>query len=424
MHYPRANHRATRLADGRVLVLGGVADYWPQQTYTVGAMPAEIWDPNSGQWTPFPALSSKPESENERDRCERSYRNGIPHVAACGAEADTEIRSLPDGRVLVAAPFSREPGKPKGYSYRLWLPGQEPPTLAEIVKAPRLGGQLTWLDDGRLFFAGGWVGDGVQLSRDLQVWDLATKQWQPAGRLTHTLADPGVISLGDERWLIFDQGAKDHLQVATLWDARTKAVQTLALPPGFHIAPLPTKYFSKDRPNQYTWHAVGLAHGRIMLITKAQSFISEPPFKKWEPIQNAVELWPEASPVIALQNDKVLAFTAFPGTVVVKDRTSKEIRSDGNIYSYHGEHVVAEFDPAEQQWQATSSFREPLLTPGVLAREKNAGAFEFLHVSPANGQLKIEKAAFPFRIKYLPVLLAAMIAIAIGLNLRKRFKAF
>src|SRR5207247_2277436 len=75
MGAPRANHTATRLADGRVLVVGG-------STSSAILASAEIYDPASGTWTATNRMS----------------RGRVGHTAT----------GLADGRVLVAGGFNRE----------------------------------------------------------------------------------------------------------------------------------------------------------------------------------------------------------------------------------------------------------------------------------------------------------------------------
>ena len=50
MNYARVYHTLTMLADGRVLAVGGEATS-DQTQVTTGVLPAEIWDPATGQWT-------------------------------------------------------------------------------------------------------------------------------------------------------------------------------------------------------------------------------------------------------------------------------------------------------------------------------------------------------------------------------------
>src|SRR5437773_11976744 len=75
MAYPRARHTATLLADGRVLVVGGLGP---------GRGNSEIYDPGTNKWSPAGNLIS--------------------------ARANHQAVRLADGRVLVMG--GRQPGRP------------------------------------------------------------------------------------------------------------------------------------------------------------------------------------------------------------------------------------------------------------------------------------------------------------------------
>jgi hypothetical protein len=57
MNYPRIYHTLTMLADGRVLAVGG-GNTSDQMQITTGVMPAEIWDPSTGQWTTIGSIAA------------------------------------------------------------------------------------------------------------------------------------------------------------------------------------------------------------------------------------------------------------------------------------------------------------------------------------------------------------------------------
>ena len=57
MNYARVYHTLTMLADGRVLAIGGEPTS-NQDQVTSGVMPAEIWDPATGQWTTIGSIAA------------------------------------------------------------------------------------------------------------------------------------------------------------------------------------------------------------------------------------------------------------------------------------------------------------------------------------------------------------------------------
>ena len=57
MNYARVYHTLTMLADGRVLAIGGEQTS-DQTDYNTGVLPAEIWDPATGQWTTIGSIAA------------------------------------------------------------------------------------------------------------------------------------------------------------------------------------------------------------------------------------------------------------------------------------------------------------------------------------------------------------------------------
>ena len=169
---PRAWHAATRLADGRVLVVGGADGAGS----FVG--PAEIYDPASGRWAPAGSL--------------REPRYG--HTATL----------LPDGTVLVVGGWT--PGdelRPTASSERYdpadgsWTAG---PTMHEV----RAGHTASLLPDGSLLVAGGaryngGVGDpgaGVEVLRP------GARAWVAGSPMHDARADHTATLLADGDLLV------------------------------------------------------------------------------------------------------------------------------------------------------------------------------------------------------------------------------
>lgn len=168
MSYPRRNHTATRLADGRVLVTGG------RSSTTADAATAELFDPTFSSWTVTAAMSAP------------RFR----HTATL----------LADGRVLVAGGV---PG-PRA-SAELYDPAAGVWTPTGSMGEARADHTATLLRDGRVLVAGGV--DAVSRSRgSSEVYDPATGQWMPTepmqqARDVHTatrLKDGDVVVAGGQ----------------------------------------------------------------------------------------------------------------------------------------------------------------------------------------------------------------------------------
>jgi hypothetical protein len=100
MAHPRAFNTLQMLADGTVLGVGGepvTGQQNGQGEVSGGVLPAEIWDPNTQQWTTAASMA-----------------------ATRGYHASTLL--LPDGRVLVAGSGHAAPGEPGQYSGQFYSP--------------------------------------------------------------------------------------------------------------------------------------------------------------------------------------------------------------------------------------------------------------------------------------------------------------
>lgn len=132
---PRAVHRATTLADGRVLFTGGCS--------TAGcggfdqARASELFDPETQRFSPGPEMLSP--------------------------RASGTATLLPDGRVLLAGGFPGE-GRPPQDSAEVYDPATDTFTALEAMRQPRAEHTATVLPDGRVLLAGGRGDDGRPLT--------------------------------------------------------------------------------------------------------------------------------------------------------------------------------------------------------------------------------------------------------------------
>jgi WD40 repeat protein len=167
-----AAHTATLLADGTVLVAGGV---------TEGGAPAnaELYDPASGSWT--------------------ATRN-----TNAGRTLPTATL-LPDGRVLVAG------GEGSLATTDLYDPSTRSWTAAASMIHARQGHTATLLPDGRVLVAGGAETAVAEL------YDPTTGTWTATGPMVHEHGRHTATLLPDGRVLVAGGG---ETAVAELYDPR------------------------------------------------------------------------------------------------------------------------------------------------------------------------------------------------------------
>jgi hypothetical protein len=204
----RVNHTATRLLDGRVLVVGGYQNGWNSQT--------DLYHPDTGDWGTGRFLNEP--------------RSG--HVAV----------RLGDGRVLVAGGT--------GYigsvaSAEAWSPEDGLWRLVGAMSVGRTEFAGAVLHDGRVLVTGGQTNAAPKFLDTSEIFDPATNTWSPAAPMRHTrfyhtlsvLADGRVLAIGG-----FGEAGPNGYPVLTsceLFDPVSKTWSDAAsslLPHGLHVA--------------------------------------------------------------------------------------------------------------------------------------------------------------------------------------------
>src|SRR5215217_78034 len=199
----RYDHTATRLENGKVLVMGGAASTWL-------AAP-ELYDPSAGTWTATGGLTSA----SARQR----------HTATL----------LANGKVLIAGGYHHNSGPLT--SAELYDPVANSWSSAGSLKTGRYQHAATPLQNGKVLVTGGTGGD----STSAELYDPETSSWSdaaalPVGRTNHTstlLANGTVLLVGGQ-----DGGT---LATASLYNPATNswsAAASMASPRYLHTTTL------------------------------------------------------------------------------------------------------------------------------------------------------------------------------------------
>lgn len=164
---PRAGHRAVRLHDGRVLVVGG----W---TGTAATATAEVYDPVTGRWTASGPLQQPRQSP----------------IA----------QLLPDGRVLVAG--GADDGMNPLASAEIFDPGSNGFVGAGGMLTPRASHVAAALSDGRILITGGNARRRSAVLASTEIYDPSTGRFQPAGDMSDRRHKHAAVRLANGRVLI------------------------------------------------------------------------------------------------------------------------------------------------------------------------------------------------------------------------------
>ena len=182
---------ATLLADGRVLTTGGA-------TLTTPSAGAQVYDPKTGRFSPTGSMTT-----------ERTYG----HTATL----------LGDGRVLIVGGWSRSGTLASAETYDP-ATGRFSPTSS--MATARNGHTATLLADGRVLVAGGWGPSGTVLS-SAEIYDPKTGTFSPTGSMHDPRGNFTGTLLADGRVLVAGGwSGNDSLASAEVYDPQPGAFTT------------------------------------------------------------------------------------------------------------------------------------------------------------------------------------------------------
>jgi uncharacterized repeat protein (TIGR01451 family) len=220
----RNDHAAVRLANGKVLVAGGV-----NANICASDTSAELYDPVTGTWSftgsiPFATtgLTMTVMSDGKvllaggGNRCGGVFSAAAVYDPTAGTWSPTGSMTLgrewhsavllPNGRVLVAGGLGSSSPFPSLSSAEIYDPATGTWSITASMATTRFGSVtpfLTRLSDGRVMAAAGSSGNGFGSSPNgpqVEIYDPATGTWSPTGSMsvgraggTFSLLDSGKI---------------------------------------------------------------------------------------------------------------------------------------------------------------------------------------------------------------------------------------
>jgi hypothetical protein len=199
MAVPRANHTATLLANGKVLVAGGVG------TTDVVAS-AELYDPASNTWSPAPAM-------------------------AAGRAGHTATR-LGNGKVLVVGGLGGLVNWHFLSSAELYDPASNTWSAAASMAATRRLHTATTLGNGRILVTGG---EGAGYLSSAELYDPAVDAWSKAASMAAVRWEHSATLLGNGSVLVAGGGGvSGALSSAELYDAAANTWSAAPSMAGLH----------------------------------------------------------------------------------------------------------------------------------------------------------------------------------------------
>lgn len=378
----REQHSTTVLADGRVLVAGGLDGIWVTAS-------ARLYDPYSGTWTPVGAMADArtrhtatlladgrvlvaggegsdanltPLATAELfDPATRTWARGGDMTTV---RQDHSATRLLDGTVLVAGgvPILTDTSYAFLASAEVYDPAADAWSAVGALTLKRAGHTSTLLPDGRVLLTGGFSQQGsVGWQRSTDLYDPKTQTWtagtnMPASRSGHTadlLANGKVLVAGGNGGapansaILFDPAANGG---AGAWSPTSNTLTA----------------------GRYQHRSVVLASGKVLLVSGRDGTASSKELASAELYDPSANAWSSGGALTAAAYDHGVALLpggkvlAFGGT----NSSSSVVHSNGQLY-----------DPTLNAWtnapgmaHPRSSFTFTHLPDGTLLAVGGAGA--------------------------------------------------
>ena len=172
--HPRREHESLLLADGRVLIIGGLIDGTEEVPDVNSLNSTEIYDPESDSWS-------------------------LGAVMAQGRGLHTAT-TLPDGKILVTGGINtaRQPLN----SAELYDPSTDSWAPAASMSQSRDGHTGTLLSNGRVLVVGGNGTSGGLSLTSAEIYDPSSNSWSSAGNMLQGRSHHTAVQLNDGKVLI------------------------------------------------------------------------------------------------------------------------------------------------------------------------------------------------------------------------------
>jgi len=264
MHERRADHTATLLPDGRVLIAGGMVENG------VFLNSAELFDPGKGMFTATASMQSR----------------RVGHSATL----------LPNGKVLIAGGLAGrifEGGPGIVATTEIYDPAAGRFTPGPSMRAARSGHAAVLLQNGKILVAGGEASDNQNLA-SAEIYDPVANKWTATGSmLTPRIASSAVV-LKDGRVLV--TGSGDSWNKAEIYD-----------------------------PISGVWHATGnmtaprTKHAATLLPDGRVLITGGSPDNQWHPVRSAEIFDPRTNKFTAISQMELARFKIPDATAVLNN---------------------------------------------------------------------------------------------------------
>ena len=264
MHDRRADHTATLLPDGRVLIAGGMVENG------VFLNSAELYDPAKGTFVATASMQSR--------------------------RVGQSATLLPNGKVLIAGGLAgrvSEGGPGNVATTEIYDPATARFTPGLPMTTPRTGHIAALLSNGKVLVAGGADGDEHALA-SAEIYDSATNKWTATGSMLTPRASRAAVVLKDGRVLV--TGGGEGWNLAEIYD-----------------------------PARGVWQATGnmttrrVKHSATLLPDGRVLITGGSPDNQWHPVRSAEIFDPRTNKFTAITDMELARFKIPDATAVLKN---------------------------------------------------------------------------------------------------------
>jgi Galactose oxidase, central domain/Kelch motif len=285
MAEPRDLHTATRLLDGRVLVVGGRSllpgsDGDELESHALAT--TEVFDPATGAWSPGPKLND--------------------------ARTDHTSTLLPDGRVLVGGGYRSNPGSNRALevtSVEIFDP--ETNRWTKVAERPERHGwaTATLLRDDRVLVVG-WTDRDAPREQAASIFDPGAGSWRATASTGLIRGGHGTVLLGDGTVLLVGGTHADAHETSPMPDA---AVYDPEADTWRNVGPMPIAVFAPLMAR--------LLDGDVLVQGHAGATLYDPSTREWAAAPASGDRQREAW--VGLADGRVLILDDYPGRIAIYD---------------------------------------------------------------------------------------------------------
>lgn len=325
----RTGHTETLLADGRVLVTGGIDS-------ATGSIlkSTELYDPTTGKWTTTEDMTRRRGSRTRLQQGSRSHSATLlPNGKVLVVGGDYGSSQQPVSTAEVFTPPSRSDSSGRG-SWRQTGPLAAPDRNSHMAALLTGASSVCGADCGKVLVAGGG-------SPDAEIYDPSSDSWSPTGPLSFSRYNPGG---------------------ALLRNGQAFAVGGDSLPPAYRSG---TENGDRYNPLARSWTPTALApiagHGPVVVLGDGRALWAAGSFMVYAPNEDQ---WSAPVPIRAtggqmalslLPDGNALAAGGGPAAPRISDRAEIFNRLSGqsneiaNMIASHGGHTATLLTGTEAQ---------------------------------------------------------------------------